>query len=108
MLMGFADVMKDRIPGFVRDMAEKIFFCNLSRLQCFCMEIPICLRIFADNSKPLLLQRFIQATEAGGCVTVYVDFRVGHEPDKFIMRGNLTEKPVIDMTAFQQFHHFIA
>ncbi len=33
-------------------------------------------------------------------MAVYVNFRAGHKPDKFIISSNLTEKPIVDAAAF--------
>ena len=57
--------------------------------------------VLIDKGKPLFFQGLVYVTETGGCVAVYVNLRVGHKPDKLIIGSNLTEKPVVDVSAFQ-------
>ena len=40
-------------------------------------------------------------------MTVYVNFRIGHQPLKLSVGDNLTEQTVIDFAAFQKLHCFI-
>ena len=60
-----------------------------------------------NEGKPLFFQPFVHIPEAGGRMTVYVNFRIGHQPLKLSVGDNLTEQTVIDFAAFQKLHCFI-
>ena len=105
--MGFANVLQNGVPCFVRHMAEKIFLLYLSGFQDF--QIAVCggFGMGFQYHSPHSGQSGVHIVKAHGRHPIHINFRVCQQLRKFVMGDDLTQQPVIDPPAFQEGHRFI-